>query len=118
MLERILGALVLVSASTAPVFADPSGIWREKDGGIIRVVRCGQGFCATIVTVEPRLDPATGKLRRDTNNADASKRNRPLVGIRVLTAARPDGPGKWLGSLYDSDRGRIFPGSLIQLGPD
>jgi uncharacterized protein (DUF2147 family) len=108
----------VVFTCAAPAWSDPSGVWVEKDGDTIRVFPCGQGFCATIASVEPRLDPATGKPRTDKNNVDAAKRSRPLVGIRVLTATRPDGPRKWSGSLYDADRGRTFSGNLVELGPD
>jgi uncharacterized protein (DUF2147 family) len=118
MLKKIVAALAAVLACAAPAWADPAGVWVEKDGGTIRVFSCGQGYCATIASVEPRLDPETGKPRTDKNNVDASKRNRPLIGIRVLTATRPNGPRNWSGSLYDSDRGRTFSGNLVELGPD
>jgi uncharacterized protein (DUF2147 family) len=111
----LVPALALVAA--APVFADPSGLWREKDGGTIRIYRCGAAMCGTIATVQPRLDPATGKPRTDKNNDNASKLNRPLVGVPVLIGMRPNGAGKWSGRLYDSDRGKIFAGNLIEAGP-
>jgi uncharacterized protein (DUF2147 family) len=118
MLQKIAAAFVVVFACAAPAGADPTGVWVEKDGDTIRVFPCGQGFCATIASVEPRRDSETGKPRTDKNNADAAKRSRPLVGIRVLTATRPNGPGKWSGTLYDVDRGRSFSGNLVELGPD
>jgi uncharacterized protein (DUF2147 family) len=117
MLRGIFAALALALALAAPAFAGPAGVWMEKDGGTIRVFSCGRGYCATIATVKPRLDPETGKPRTDKNNADASRRRRPLVGIRVLTATQPDGAGKWSGTLYDLDRGQTFSGSLVELGP-
>jgi len=110
-----LAALAL--AGTEPALADPTGVWREKDGGTIRIYRCGGAFCGRIVTVQPRLDPASGTPRTDKNNEDASKRSRPLVGIAVLTDMRPNGAGKWSGRLYDSDRGRTFSGNLTEIGP-
>jgi uncharacterized protein (DUF2147 family) len=110
-----LAALTLACVFPAPALADPSGIWRDKDGGTIRVHRCGPALCATIATVEPRLDPSTGKPWTDKNNLDESKRDRPLVGVQVLTAMQPNGPGKWSGELYDSDRGRTYPGNLVEL---
>jgi uncharacterized protein (DUF2147 family) len=118
MLKGNVAAVVLALALTAPGLADPAGVWMEKDGGTIRVFSCGRGYCATIATVQPRLDPATGKPRTDKNNTDASRRRRPLVGIRVLTATKPDGAGKWSGTLYDSDRGQTFSGNLVELARD
>ena len=113
-------ALILCASlsSGQTAIADPTGVWREKDGDTIRVFPCGQGYCGTIASVQPHLDPGTGKPRTDKNNADAAKRTRPLVGVRVLTATQRSGPGKWSGVLYDVDRGRNFSGNLIELGPD
>jgi uncharacterized protein (DUF2147 family) len=105
MLRRISGAVILAFAGAGAALADPTGTWREKDGGTIQVSHCGEGYCATIATVQPPLDPATGRPWTDKQNADPTKRSRPLVGVQVLTAPAPAGPGKWSGSLYDSDRG-------------
>jgi uncharacterized protein (DUF2147 family) len=113
-----LAALMLACASAGPAFADPAGVWRDKDGGTIRVYRCGAGLCATIASVEPRLDPTTGQPWTDKHNADASKRSRPLIGVQVLSAMQPNGAGKWSGTLYDSDRGQTYVGNLVELGPD
>jgi uncharacterized protein (DUF2147 family) len=113
-----LAALILAGTSVAPAVADPAGVWRDKDGGTIRVHRCGPALCATIATVEPRLDPTTGTPWTDKHNADASKRSRPLIGVQVLSAMQPNGGGKWSGTLYDPDRGQTYVGNLVELGPD
>jgi len=95
--------------------ADPSGIWLDKDGGTIRIRPCGGGLCAAIASVRPPLDPATGKPWADKNNADVSKRDRPLVGTPVLLSMMPNGQGRWSGELYDPERGRIFSGHLVEI---
>ena len=33
----------------------------------------------------------------------------------VLISMRPNGPGKWSGQLYDTDRGQTFDGNLVEL---
>lgn len=104
--------------SVTTALADPSGVWREKDGGTIRIRRCGAAMCATILTVNPPLDPATGKPQTDKNNSDPGKRNRRLVGIPVLLSMKPNGPGQWSGRLYDADRGQIFSGNLVEIDAD
>jgi uncharacterized protein (DUF2147 family) len=110
-------AVAVLALAAEPALADPIGVWREKDGGTVRIHRCGAGLCARIASVQPRLDPATGRPRTDKNNEDASKRNRPLVGIPVLIGMRPNGAGKWSGRLYDADRGKVFSGHLVEVGP-
>jgi uncharacterized protein (DUF2147 family) len=111
-------ALILFVIGAGPALTDPSGLWREKDGGTIRIRSCGTGYCGTIASVAPAVDPSTGKPRTDQNNFDASKRNRPLVGVPVLMAMKPNGPGKWSGQLYDADRGQIFTGHLLEIDAD
>jgi uncharacterized protein (DUF2147 family) len=113
----IVGAIVALLFVEASV-ADPIGVWQDKDGGTVRIHPCGQALCGTTMSIKPPIDPATGRPWTDKNNVDASMRNRPLVGAMVLILMRPNGPGKWSGSLYDSDRGRIFSGNLLEIGPN
>ena len=118
MLKRLIAAIVLACASAGGAIADPTGVWLDKDGWTIRIHTCGQALCAQIVSTQPPLDPATGKAWTDKNNPDASKRDRPLIGIQVLFDMHPNGPGKWSGTLYDPDRGKSYSGNLIDLGAD
>ena len=104
---------VLISAGTA--LADPKGLWLAQDGAKVRVSSCGKGLCATIATAKSRIDPATGQPWTDKNNADPAKRGRPLVGVEVLSSMMPDGPGKWSGSLYNTDNGQTYPGNLVEI---
>jgi uncharacterized protein (DUF2147 family) len=108
-----IAALLTLGATAA--LADPSGLWREKDGGTIRVSRCGAGYCATIASVNPPTDAETGKRRTDKNNPEAAKRNRPLVGVAVLIGMKPNGEHRWSGRLYDSDRGETLNGHLVEV---
>jgi uncharacterized protein (DUF2147 family) len=117
-MKRVFAALMLACVSAGQAFADPAGVWRDKEGGTIRIYHCGQALCATIATVEPPLDPSTGQPWTDKHNPDVSKRSRPLVGVQVLSAMQPNGGGKWSGTLYDTDRGQTYMGNLIELRPN
>ncbi|TMJ04471.1 MAG: DUF2147 domain-containing protein [Alphaproteobacteria bacterium] len=118
MLKRVFSAIVLACVAAGPAVADPAGVWLDKDNWTIRIHACGQALCAEIASTQPPLDPATGKPWTDKNNADAAKRERPLVGVPVLFDMQPNGPGKWSGTLYDPDRGKMYSGNLIELGAD
>jgi uncharacterized protein (DUF2147 family) len=109
-------AVVLGCVGVEPVRADPTGIWLDKDGGTVRIRPCGGALCGTIASVRPRLDPETGRPWTDKKNADPDKRTRPLVGVQVLIAMRPSGPGKWSGRLYNADDGKTYSGNLVELG--
>lgn len=118
MLKRAVAALAGAAVWVAAALADPVGLWLDKDGWAIRIQPCGPDLCAVIASVKPPIDPATGRPWADKNNADVSKRNRPLVGVEVLSGMRPSGPQKWSGQLYDADRGQTFSGNLLEIGQD
>ena len=71
-------------------------------------------LCGTLVSTSPPRDPATGRLFVDSKNPDPSKAKRPLIGVMVFMSMRPNGPGKWSGKLYDTDRGITVNGHLIE----
>jgi uncharacterized protein (DUF2147 family) len=106
-----------MAASLESAHADPKGLWIGGDGGRMRVAACGPALCATLVSLVPAKDPETGRPWTDKFNPDPSKRNRPLVGTRVLIGMQPNGPGKWSGTLYHSEQGKTYAGNLIELGP-
>jgi uncharacterized protein (DUF2147 family) len=119
----IIGARTVVAALTlvgclgiGSAIADPTGIWLDKDGDTLRIQPCGAALCGTIVDLKVRLDPETGRPRADKKNADAGRRNQPLVGVQSLISMRPAGPEKWSGKLYNPDDGKTYMGNLIELG--
>jgi uncharacterized protein (DUF2147 family) len=123
--DRLAGAimfglmvLAVLAWGTDAAGADPLGLWMDKEGTTIRVQVCGQALCGTIAALREPIDPATGRPKADKNNSDRTLRDRPLVGMQVFLAMQPDGAGRWSGQLYDSDRGSIFTGHLIELSPD
>jgi uncharacterized protein (DUF2147 family) len=108
-----LALSAFVTAGTA--LADPKGLWQAQDGAKVRVSACGKVLCATLASPKSPVDPATGAPWTDKNNADPSKRDRPLVGVEVLSAMMPDGAGKWSGSLYNTDNGQTYQGHLVEI---
>jgi uncharacterized protein (DUF2147 family) len=92
--------------------ADPKGLWLAQDGAHVHVGKCGsQALCATIA------EPKAGGPTTDINNPDPAQRGRSLVGVTVLYNMMPDGPGRWSGTLYNTDDGHTYPGHLLDLGP-
>lgn len=107
------GALLV----SVPASADPTGLWRDKDGTTIRVQHCGAGLCGVIVSMAGAKDPETGQPWTDKHNRDPARRLRPLVGLQVFIAMQPSGPGRWSGQLYNTDDGMTVNGNLIDSGP-
>lgn len=89
-----------------------TGYWQEgPSGAIIRIARCAEGLCLTIVAL-PSADPHT-----DAHNPEAKLRGRELCGLRIgqgFTQTDPqhaDG-----GHLYDPKSGRTYSGSMTAEG--
>jgi uncharacterized protein (DUF2147 family) len=116
LLTAALGLAALIGNANIAM-CSPVGLWLATDGAKIRISRCGKNLCGFIAQSSPRIDPATGRPLKDKNNIDPAKRNRPLVGVQTLIAMTPSGPNKWSGRLYNDDDGKIYSGSLIELGP-
>jgi uncharacterized protein (DUF2147 family) len=106
----MLAAASLVSDANA---LDLTGIWHtEGRRAQVLIDKCAEDVCGTIVGLKDPIDPATGKPQTDTENEDAAKRNRPVIGLQVLIGMKPSGTNKWSGRLYSPEEGKTVSGSL------
>ena len=68
----VLAAAAVVAAALASpaLAADPTGLWQTPtNGGQVRIARCGQALCGTLITSDHiRADPN----QRDARNKDES----------------------------------------------
>jgi uncharacterized protein (DUF2147 family) len=88
-----------------PAFAaDPSGLWRDQKGSIIKVHGCGTGMC---IEVAKPFDAGA----KDIHNPDPALRNRPIAGVTILSAAK-GGDNVWKGRLYNAEDGQTYAGSM------
>jgi len=108
-------SLVFFIASGETGLPSPIGTWLDRDGTKIRINRCDQHLCGFIAQLSPQNDPMTNRPWTDKNNLDPAKRDRPRVGLEILSSMRPKSPGKWSGQLYNVDDGNIYSGNLIEL---
>jgi uncharacterized protein (DUF2147 family) len=103
-----------LATAIAPAFAaDPTGDWRVQDGvANIRVAECN-GSMWGVVAWEKR---AGG---HDTNNPDASKQNRPTLGMPILLDMKKTaGVDQWEGQVYNAKDGQTYSSTIRPLGPD
>jgi uncharacterized protein (DUF2147 family) len=115
----LTGGLAAALTLIAPVaFADPVGVWRDRDGTTIRIAKCGAALCGTITAMNPPNDPETGNPWTDKHNPEQTKRGEPLIGLMVFIDMQPSGQNKWSGRLYNTDDGRSLNGHLIDRGPN
>ncbi len=119
MIRSLTLAILTAGALTAPAAAqtgDPTGLWRTPtNGGQVRISRCGQALCGTLVTANNiRADPNL----RDVNNADRDLRSRRLQGLRMLSGFT-GGPQEWRGgSVYNPADGRTYRGTITLTNAD
>jgi uncharacterized protein (DUF2147 family) len=108
-------ATALFGASLSSVLAaDPFGNWLTEDGkATVRIANCGGTLCGTIIALKEANDPKTGRPKIDENNADASLRGRPMVGVQIVLGMKPSGTAnKWTGQVYNAEDGKTYSGSL------
>src|SRR6476659_4027300 len=90
-------AVCLTLAGAQAAFAaDSSGTWLTETGtSRVRIANCGGALCGTITWLKVPNDPDTGKPKTDKNNADESKRSRPLIGVAIVLCMKPCAAEKW-----------------------
>jgi len=112
MKPGLLSAAALAAAALAfPAMAgDPVGLWQTPtNGGQVRISRCGQALCGTLVNSDHIRADANA---RDTHNRDAAQRNRTLRGLQMLSGFT-GGPAEWTGgSVYNPADGRTYRGTI------
>ncbi|HXW19096.1 MAG TPA: DUF2147 domain-containing protein [Roseiarcus sp.] len=107
---KLVPPLLLIFASVALAAADGgdlAGTWKTEHGDAkIRIAPCGPNLCGTIVWLAAPNDPA-GRPVTDVNNPDPEKRDRPVIGLTILTGLTKSGE-RWRGRIYNSDDGKDY----------
>lgn len=102
-------------AATPSLAAEPvTGTWlTDAKDGIIEIAPCGAKLCGRLakMLVAPKGAPT------DRNNPEPSLRDRPLVGLAVLSGFGPDGD-VWRGTGYDPKVGKSYATTLQRTGPN
>jgi len=117
IISKLTAFVVLLAVLTLPgaaAAADPTGTWLTEGGkSRVKIVRCGNALCGTIVGLKEPNDPNTGKAKTDSANQDASRRSRAMIGIEIVLGMKPsDTADKWTGEIYNPEDGKTYSGSL------
>jgi uncharacterized protein (DUF2147 family) len=78
----------------------------------VRIVNCGGALCGSLIWLKEPNDPATGRPKTDSNNPDAAKRTRPMIGVQIVIDMKPDTADKWKGQVYNAEDGKTYSGSI------
>ena len=112
----LYSGIILVSGFSClnPAFAaDLTGDWRVADGvANIRVAQCNGSMWGAV-----SWEQTPGG--RDANNPDASKKNRPTLGMAILIDMKKKaGADQWEGQVYNAKDGQLYSSSITPVGRD
>jgi uncharacterized protein (DUF2147 family) len=119
---RALLAALLLLAATQPAMAEDGVFGRWATPGVNAIVQlapCGGGatLCGTIRWLWDGVDDK-GRPRLDAQNADASQRSRPLLGLAILSDLKTTKAGVWEGRIYNPEDGQTYRATLSRRSPD
>lgn len=108
--------ILILSLSLFGTFAmaqnadDIVGVWEPGHGKArVKIDNIDGKYYGRIVWLKEPNDPETGKPKTDANNPDASMKNVPLRGYRILKDFEYKGKGEWAeGTIYDPETGNTY----------
>ena len=105
--------LFLATGFAPALAADPTGDWRVADGvANIRVAECNGSMWGVVA-----WEKTPGG--RDKNNPDASKQNRPTLGMPILIdMKKKPGADQWQGQVYNAKDGQFYSSTIRPIGSD
>jgi uncharacterized protein (DUF2147 family) len=121
-------AIILMLASTAAAQKPDVivGKWlvEEKDTQI-EIYPCEGRFCGKIIWLKEPNYPAddakgmAGKIKVDRENPEASKRERPILGMNLVWGFTHSGENLWEGGfIYNPREGKTYKCKLTLENPD
>ena len=90
-----------------------AGTWLTEGGDSkVEISRSGPSYGGKVVWLkEPERD---GKPLHDANNSNASLRDRPIMGVEILSGFSYAASGVWSGgTVYSPRKGRRLPGGAF-----
>jgi uncharacterized protein (DUF2147 family) len=120
-MTRNLYLLVIISLLILPLsqaFAqevvvqgdDILGVWLNEDKDAhVQVYKEGNKYFGKIIWLKEPIDEETGKPKLDDENEDEGLRDRPVLGLNLLTNFDFDGDDEWEGGrIYDPKNGKTY----------
>lgn len=106
-------AVALAMSASEPAVASIEGLWLTPGRkSVVKVARCGDALCATIVAANPLL---SGVMPKDSRNPNPALRSRSVVGVQLLNGFSAQG-SVWAGTIYNPEDGRTYASSFSLAG--
>ena len=101
----LAAALVFTAAPAFAAGSDIDGMYRDEDGYVeITVSSCGNARCAKITRI---LRRKPGESDLDRHNDNPALRDRPILGLTILSGLRWE-DGAWRGKVYNPEDGGTY----------
>ncbi|GAB3994277.1 DUF2147 domain-containing protein [Spirosoma daeguense] len=122
-----LGALLLVLCMTLPALApkndDPDAVlgrWlSSKKRNQVQIYKQGDKYFGKLVWMLEPTDPATKKLKVDSENPDQNLRSRPLMQMVLVSNLKYKGNNVWGdGEVYNPEDGKTYGCELSLKNPN
>jgi uncharacterized protein (DUF2147 family) len=119
-------AAILLTASTsfAATPGDVLGLWKTDGGDSqLELFKCGDKICGKIVWLKvpkyiDRNDGPVGKTKVDRKNPNPALRNRPILGLQVMSGFTAQGDNRWgKGTSYNPESGKSYKSKLLLASP-
>jgi uncharacterized protein (DUF2147 family) len=95
--------LAIGSSAFARPADSPLGTWLTESGhGVVAIAACGDALCGRIVGID--RDPGS-LMPTDVNG-------RPQCDLTIITDAKPEADGTWLGAITDPRNGDTYRAKL------
>jgi uncharacterized protein (DUF2147 family) len=109
----VCSGIILATGPSAALAADPTGDWKVADGvANIRVAQCNGNMWGVV-----GWEKMPGG--KDKNNPDASKQNRPTLGMPILLdMKKKPGVNAWEGEVYNAKDGQTYSATIKPVGTD
>lgn len=128
LLSLIAAAVAQEQVPSAPP-APIEGTWRTLLQSEVTIGPCELGFCghlSTIVVPEGMLSGAEAEAAAamapedyfDERNENPALRNRPMLGLQILTLWHGKEAHIYDGEIYNPEDGRTYSGFIEMVGPD
>lgn len=122
-------SLMVGGTAFAGAQAPIEGVWRTLLKSEVTISPCPEGYCGVlskIVVPAQNLSPEEAAAAAqmdvteftDARNKDPKLRNRPMLGLQILTLRPGNKPGIWDGEIYNPEDGNTYSGYMQMLGPD